>query len=187
MYIHTQWWPKLLEHLTDLKILTFFASKTLFNFIMLMKHADGCSEHNKYQVKWVILFLSTFNFNIGYVHLLQLQNYKIQLQNCNYKITKFSNYSSNTNKTSTLMLCLLQLKTKAFLWMYNRSVQFIFQLAPNLLSGVEVRTLRGPVHNFQCSSRFLPSQVVPAIVYFMGIVMTNSTKTTETSWLCQVF
>ncbi len=118
---------------------------------------------------------------------------------CNYKITKF-NYkiaitklqnsaitACNTNKTSTLMLCLLQLKTKAFLWMYNRSVQFIFQLAPNLLSGVEVRTLRGPVHNFQCSSRFLPSQVVPAIVYFMGIVMTNSTKTTETSWLCQVF
>ncbi len=38
---------------------------------------------------------------------------------------------------------------------YNRSVQFIFQLAPNLLDGVEVWTLRGPVHHFQCSSRIL--------------------------------
>ncbi len=25
---------------------------------MFMKHADGCSEHNKYQMKWVVLFLS---------------------------------------------------------------------------------------------------------------------------------
>ncbi len=78
----------------------------------------------------------------------------------------------NTN----VIPCLLQLKPKAFLWMYNRSVQFIFQLAPNLLNGIEVRTLRGPVHHFQCSSRFLPLQVV----HFMGIVMANSTKTTET-------
>ncbi len=59
---------------------------------------------------------------------------------------------------------------------YNRSVQFIFQLAPNLLDGVEVWTLRGPVHHFQCSSRFFPSQVVLAIVRFMGILMDNSTK-----------
>ncbi len=25
----------------------FFASKTLFDFIMFMKHADGCSEYKK--------------------------------------------------------------------------------------------------------------------------------------------
>ncbi len=37
---------------------------------MFMKHADSCSEHNKYQMKWV-LFLSTFNFNIWYVPLFQ--------------------------------------------------------------------------------------------------------------------
>ncbi len=49
-------------------------------------------------------------------------------------------------RTSTLML--KQLKPKAFLWMYYRSVQFIFQLTPNLLDGVEVRTLRGSVHHF---------------------------------------
>ncbi len=36
-----------------------------------MKHADGRSEHDKYQMKGVVLFLSTFNFNIWYVHLLQ--------------------------------------------------------------------------------------------------------------------
>ncbi len=50
-YIYIQWWPKVLEHPTDLKILTCFASKTLFHFIMFMKHADGCSEQNKYQIK----------------------------------------------------------------------------------------------------------------------------------------
>ncbi len=44
-------------------------------------------------------------------------------------------------RTSTLML--KQLKPKAFLWMYYRSVQFIFQLAPNLLDGVEVRLWEG--------------------------------------------
>ncbi len=56
------------------------------------------------------------------------------------------------NFNTNVITLLLQLKPKAFLWMYNRSVQFIFQLAPNLLDGVEVWTLRGPVHNFQCSA-----------------------------------
>ena len=59
-----------------------------------------------------------------------------------------SNYSSTSlrhivnifpeNFNTNFIPCLLQLKPKAFLWMYNRSVQFIFQLAPNLLEGVEV-------------------------------------------------
>ncbi len=79
------------------------------------------------------------------------------------------------NFNTNVIPWLLQLKPK-----YNRSVQFISQLAPNLLDGVEVRTLRGPVHHFQCSSRFLLSQVVPAIDCFMGTVMANSTKTTQT-------
>ncbi len=47
-----------MEHLTDLKIFTIFTSKTCFHFLMFMKHAD-------------VLFLSTFNFNIWYVYLLQ--------------------------------------------------------------------------------------------------------------------
>ncbi len=49
----------------------FFASKIWFHFRMFMKHAVCCFEHNKYQMKWFILFLSTFYFNIWYVHLLQ--------------------------------------------------------------------------------------------------------------------
>ncbi len=105
--------------------------------------------------------------------------------------TLCSNYSSTSlwhsvnifpeNFNTNSIPCLLQLKPKAFLWMYNRSVQFIFQLGPNLLDGVDVWTLRGPVHHFQCSSRFLPPQVVLAIVCFIGIEMANSTKTTETA------
>ncbi len=29
-----------------------------------MKHADGCSEHNKYQIKWFVLFLSMVDSGI---------------------------------------------------------------------------------------------------------------------------
>ncbi len=71
------------------------------------------------------------------------------------KSTFCSNYSRTSllhsvsvfpeNLNTNVIPCLLQLKPKAFLWMYNRSVQFIFQLTPNLLDGVEVRTLNGPV------------------------------------------
>ncbi len=68
------------------------------------------------------------------------------------------------NFNTNVIPCLLQLKPTAFLSMYDRAVQFIFRLAPNLLDGVEVRTLRRPVHQFQDSSRFFPSHVVPAIV-----------------------
>lgn len=51
------------------------------------------------------------------------------------------------NFHTNVIPCLLQLKPKAFLWLHNRSVQFIFQLAPNLLDGVDVRTLRGAFFN----------------------------------------
>lgn len=54
-----QEWPKLWEHLTDLKISNFLAFKTWFDFIMFMEYADGVCEHHKYQVKWVKVFLST--------------------------------------------------------------------------------------------------------------------------------
>ncbi len=60
-------------------------------------------------------------------------------------------------------------------------------LFSNSLDGVEVRPLTGPVHHFQYSSRFLPLQIVLAIVRFKGIVIVNSTKTTETSSICKVF
>ncbi len=48
--------------LEDLKILTCFASKTRFNFIMFMKYADGFSEHNKYHMKEVTLRFGMFVF-----------------------------------------------------------------------------------------------------------------------------
>lgn len=44
-----QRWLKLLEHLADLKILTFLPPR--HDIIMLMKHADGYSDHNKYWMK----------------------------------------------------------------------------------------------------------------------------------------
>ncbi len=84
-----------------------------------------------------------------------------------------SNYSS-ASLWHSVIPCLLQLKPKAFVWMHKRSVQLIFQLAPNLLDGVEVCTLRGSVHHFQYSRRFLSAQVVIAEVSFMGIIMANS-------------
>lgn len=40
------------KHLTDLKTMTFFASRRWFLFI---KHADGCSEFSKHQMKWATL------------------------------------------------------------------------------------------------------------------------------------
>ena len=105
-----------------------------------------------------------------------------------------SNYSSTSlwhsvnifpeNFNTNVIPCLLQLKPKAFLWMYNRSVKFIFQLAPNLVDGVEVRTLRGPVHYFQCSSRFLLSQVVLAIVRRMFrviVLLENKSRPNKTT------
>ena len=105
-----------------------------------------------------------------------------------------SNYSSTSlwhsvnifpeNFNTKVIPCLLQLKPKAFLWMYNRSVKFIFQLAPNLVDGVEVRTLRGPVNYFQCSSRFLLLQVVPALVRRMFrviVLLENKSRPNKTT------
>lgn len=83
---------------------------------MFIKYADGCFQHNKYQMKWVLLFLSIFIFGIS---------------------TFWSNYSSTShwhivnifpeNLSTNAIPCFLQLKPKAFLWMDNNSVQFIFQ------------------------------------------------------------
>ena len=111
-----------------------------------------------------------------------------------------SNYSSTSlwqsvnifpeNFNTNVIPCLLKLKPKAFLWMYNRSVKFIFQLAPNLVDGVEVQTLRGPVHYFQCSSRFLLLQVVPALVrrmfrvIFLSENKSRPNKTTQDGTPC---
>lgn len=46
------------------------ATKSWFNLIILLKSAAGCFEYT-YQLKWVLLFSSTLNVIIWFVHLLQ--------------------------------------------------------------------------------------------------------------------
>ncbi len=55
-----QWWSKLLEKPDRSENIDLFCLQTLFNFIMFMKHADACSEYNKYQMKRVVQFLIHF-------------------------------------------------------------------------------------------------------------------------------
>ncbi len=106
-------------------------------------------------IRW--LFLSTINCNIWYFHLLRLQQH-IFLAQCQYISWEF-----NTN----VIPCLPQLKPKALLWMYNRFVQLIFKLAPNLLDGVEVWTCPS-FSMFQQISSIVGSS---ANSLFYGIVM----------------
>ncbi len=71
------------------------------------------------------------------------------------------------------------MKTKAFFCTIDLSSLF-----PNSLKSARWGwdpVFEGAVHHFQCSSRFFLSQVFTAIVHFMGIAMSNSTKTTERS------
>ncbi len=78
LYLYIQWWPKLLEHLTDLKILTLLPPK------YDLKHEVGCSEHNKYQIKWFILFfysLLNLIFGMCISYLAQCQYISWELQN----------------------------------------------------------------------------------------------------------
>ncbi len=56
---HLQWWPKLLEHLADLKIFTYFAFKTWFNFRMFMKHALSTTN-----IKWSESYCLTLIFSM---------------------------------------------------------------------------------------------------------------------------
>ncbi len=141
MSLQLQWWSKVLKKTWQIrKYQPFFASKTWFPFIMFMKHADGCSEHNTYQMKWVLTWI-----------------FGISTFCCNYSSTslwhRVSIFPENFN--TKCIPCLLQHKPMAFFWMYNRSVQFIFQLAPNLLDGAVIRTLRSQTIN--------PFQQIPSV------------------------
>ncbi len=62
-----QWWPKLLKHLTDLKIMIFFASKTWLHF--------KCS----WNMQMVVLSTTIYQINIWHVHLLQWLQQHISL------------------------------------------------------------------------------------------------------------
>ncbi len=94
-----------------------------------MKHADGCSEHNKYQIKRVILFyplltlifdMSTFCSSTSLWHSV--------------------NYFLTSRLTLSLAFCN---SSQRLSFECNRSVQFILQRTPDLLDGVEVRASRG--------------------------------------------
>ncbi len=114
---HVQWWPKLLEHLTDLKILTFFACSWNMQMVALSTTNIRWSEsYCFYSLLTLIFGMSIFCSNYSSTSLWHSVNI----------------FPDNTN----VIPCLLQLKPKAFIWVYNRSVQFIFQLAPNLLEGL---------------------------------------------------
>ncbi len=127
------------------------------------------------RLKWVILFLSTLTLIFGMSTFCS--NYSCTSL---WHSVKIYPGTFNTN----VIQCLLQLKLKLS-FECTIDLSSYFPLAPNLLDEVEVWTLRGPVHRFQCSSRSLPSQVVPAIVCFMGIVMANSQKQLQPLKYCQ--
>ncbi len=116
------------------KYLPFFASKTLFNFIMIIQTcrwllwaqqiSDEVSRTVFNSLLTLIFGVSTFCNNYSSTSLWHSVNIFPE------------NFKTN------VIPCLIK-PNKAFLWMYNRSVQFIFQLAPNLLNVFEVWTLRG--------------------------------------------
>ncbi len=91
-----------------------FASRTWFHFIMCMKHADGCSEPTNIRWSESYCFLSSFNFNIlVYPPFAAIAAAHLSGDNI---------FPENFN--TNVIPCLLQLKPKAFLWIYNRSVYF---------------------------------------------------------------
>ncbi len=62
-------------------------------------------------------------------------------------------------------------QAKGFAWMYNRSVQFIFQLSPNLLDGVEVRTLRGPFQQIPSVAGHSGNFIGKSLKKIIGIII----------------
>lgn len=77
----------------SMKILIFPVSKTQFHNVY-----ETCIVllwNNKNRMKWVVLFLSTFNYNIWYVHFLQ------QLQKHIYQHS-LSIFPENFNKTKVI-------------------------------------------------------------------------------------
>lgn len=132
------------------------------------------------EMKWVLLFPSTFFFNIWFIHLFAA-------------ITDISCIVFPENLHTNIFPCPLQPKPKTFLWMYNLSVQSIFQL--NHICRMELRF--GPERPILLLSMFLLGGEQPEILWyvkhndmmmslliflwFMDIFTINSINTTETS------
>ncbi len=117
----------------------------------------------------------THTISVNTVYLIQYKYSKCSLGEHNKLLSTSVNiFPENFN--TIVIPCLLQLKPKALLWMYNRSVQFIFQLAPNLLDGVEVRTLRGPFQQIPSVAGSSGNFIGKSFKKIMGILMANLPK-----------
>ncbi len=108
------------------------------------------AQHAVYQMKWVVLFLYTFNFNIEYVHLLQ------QLQQRSYATLMLSHAFCNPSQ-SLFFECTIDPSSS-----FSNAPQICWM---GLRSG-----LWGVRSSFSIFSRFLTLQVDPPIVCFMGII-----------------
>lgn len=97
LYSSPFWWPEPLENLTDLRIQTLLSSNTWCHFTKLMKSADVCTKCNKYQMKRILLVLTTFNVIICLVHCLQ------QRQLCIF-LAEFQNISREFQRWSSPMI-----------------------------------------------------------------------------------
>ncbi len=138
LYLYIQWWPKLLEHLTDLKILTLLPPKYDLTFHNVHKTWSWLLWAQQISDKVIhTVFLFTFKCNIWYVLLVS------------------GTVSVHFLRTSKRML------SHAFC---NYSLRLSFEYTTDLSilfsDGVDVQ----PVHHFQWSGWFLPTQVVLGIV-----------------------
>lgn len=109
-------------------------------FRKFMKHADGCSEFNKYEMKCAPLSLSTFNLNICLIHISLLWQFP-------------ENF--NTNLLSDLCQAWKALNGQQIRPVFSFFLVCFFVVPPPpppklcwMGFGLE-----GPVHPLQCSSR----------------------------------
>ncbi len=91
-----------MEHLTDLKIFTFFYLQNMLSFPNV--HETRRWLRWAQQIWSVVLFLSTFNFNIWYVYLLQQLQQHISLAQCQYIFRELQLMLSNASCNSSQRL-----------------------------------------------------------------------------------
>lgn len=151
---YIQVWPNSLEHLTDLKILTLFSSKTWFYVKMFMKPALSTSEpYCCYPLLILKLGLSTFWSSYSSTSLWHQVDIVVpeKLQHC-----------FNTNDIPGLLLWRNMI---VWHWEWNRPSSFFCgKWSKYPYDGSILYFLR----------------VYKYLIRFMVILMDNSTKTTET-------
>lgn len=156
----SQQWPKVLEHQTDLveNIHLLLISRTWFHAIKLMKSADGFSELNKCQMKSVLLFLPTSIFGLTFWS--------------SYSISPLCLSASVFAKSFNINVAL-----KGFSLNAEQIYLVDFPSYPSIYC-IRSKSILS-CHKFQCSSRFILSQVVLQKWPNQVNLMPKSTKTTE--------